>query len=290
MTKLIQYLHGPNWVPACVTALSVRQYGKLDAEHILYSTDPKVLENPYIRYFFDQVREPSWDWRKLWESDLVMERNHPSHDGRKKAWPADFRKFALTKYGCFLHEPCDSGPVLFLDNDIFCLTDARGVLPFQPLTWSARAWVSGDIPRLNGGVLAKSVNFDPAIFLYPLENEAARREAFALHRLDDEALASWSMIHGGLRGLKNLSLRYNKNVASAIPPDSVFLHFNAPEKPWLGRFLKVSCEYYDRWTATARAMMDICGYPEDGAAVPAEWRWPHRLGEWKHHQVCSMRF
>ena len=288
MTTVVQYLHGPNWVPAAVTALALRKSGGLAAGNVLYSTDKNILDNPYLKPFFARVAPPVWDWRALWKMDLCWDKNHPCHDGHLAAWPADFRKFALTKYGCFWHEP---GDVLFLDNDIFCIGEVTGVMPKAPKKWSARYWESNSIPRLNGGVLAKSSDCDIGDFLLPLTNQAAMCEAFELHRLDDEALASWSMIRHGTTDLQRLPLIYNKSIASAIPTGSRLLHFNAPEKPWLGRFLDVSRQQYEQWTSTAREVMEIAGYPEDGEGVEERFRWPFRLGEWQPKRTkMGMRF
>ena len=288
MTTVVQYLHGPNWVPTAITAYSVRQNGGLGAEHVLYSTDQNVLDNPYLPMFFDCVAWPIWDWKALWRMDLCWERNHPCHDGRIPAWPSDFRKYALAKYSCFWHEP---GDVLYLDNDILCVGDVTEVFPKAPQKWSARYWRSNGSPRLNGGVLAKLGDCEAEDFLLPLTNQAAMNEAFQIHRLDDEACASWSMIRHGTDDLYCIPLIYNKNVASAIPPGVRMLHFNAPEKPWFGRFLDISRPQYEMWTETARTVMALCGYPEDGEGVEERFRWPFRLGEWQpKRQKMGMRF
>lgn len=274
--KVIQYLHGSNWVPAAVTAYSVRKHGNISAEHVLYSTDTDVVENPYLLNVFDRVVWPKWDWEALWQMDLCMERNHPYHDGHIPAWPSDFRKYALTKYGCFLHE---QGDVMFLDNDILCIGDINGVVPKEPMKWSARYWEYRGSSRLNGGVLFHVSGWDASDFLIPLENHEALEESFKIHRLDDEACASWSMIRHGIGDLFQLPAMYNMSVASATPRGRL-IHYNAVEKPWLGRYISGVRAFYERWTEVASETLLYIGYPVDGEGVLGRFKWPHRLGEW----------
>ena len=274
--KIVQYLHGSNWLPAAVTAYSVQKNGTKGAKFVLFSTDSDVLSNIYIHKVFDTVEAPKWGWKALWEMDLCWEHNHPYHDGHIPAWPSDFRKYALTKYGCFLHEP---GDVLFLDNDILCVGDISGVMPKHGKEWAARYWEYRGSPRLNGGVLSHVDGWDASDFIRPLEDQNAMREAFQIHRLDDEACATWSMIRHGISDLYQLPGKYNQSIATATPLARL-LHYNSKEKPWLGKYLNSVREYYELWTELAIETCEHIGYNLNGEGVPERWKWPHRLGEW----------
>ena len=291
MQKVIQYIHGSNWVPACVAAHSLRQQGGLTATYTLYSTDEHILRNPFLRPFFDRICLPDCDWKPLWAMDMHYERNHPCHRGASPAWPADFKKFALTKYKCWIQEPCDADDVvLFVDNDVLCCGTVSEIFPELPHTWAARYFVdTKKIHRINGGVMAKNAAFQPERFLPPITHDKYLQEALALHRLDDEACASWTMTKYGIEDMKQLDRIYNAGVAGVVPDDVRIIHYNAPEKPWLGEYIAERRWYFELWTAAAESVMEIAGYPPNGRGVPREFRWPFELGEHPQRQVLGPR-
>ena len=280
MIKAIQYLHGPNWLPACVTCLSLRKNGQLkDATYTLYTTDDSILTNPYVRAVFDCVQRPICPWQTVWSMNLHYEMNHPSHKGSIKAWPKNFRKFALTKYLCFLWEPCEGNDkVMFLDNDTLITGDVNPAFPQMGWAWSARSWTNR-CRRINGGVLAKKAGFPTEHFTEPVLSEEKLLEALKISRLDDEACAAWTMVHYGDKDLWPLARGYNHMIACKPDGGEVIWHFTAPEKPWLGRYLDVNRSAYERWESTAREVCEMVGYPLDGAGVREEWKWPGAIGE-----------
>ena len=308
MIHVIQYHHGPNWLPAAVTAHSIRKNGGLSAPRLtLYTTDSDVLENPYLPSVFDEIREPPEGCDRVWNTDWNQWQLHKSHVGQR-AYPIQFRRFCMTKYFCFLAAPCEPGEtLLYIDSDMLCL---RSIAELENLigqpngqvsagrpTWAARVnyWKSnGEIGHINAGLFAKNSAFEEVAghFLKPVLDPEVFAEALELSLLDDEAALKWTLSKYGRCGLRPLDEGWNLFVGQYMqyPPLSLprFAHWCCPQKPWFGEYPSSTRALYLAWESAARETCELMGYPPDGHDVPARFRWPFQIGE--HPRPRSWRF
>ena len=296
----IQFHHGPNWLPAAVTAYSLRKNGGLRSLRLtLYTTDSNVLENPYLPRVFDEICEPPEGWRGVWETDWNQWKRHKSHVGLK-AYPVEFRRYTMLKYYSFLAAPCEAGEtVLYTDGDVLCLqpvAELENLLNGRP--WGARVnyWTAeGKIGHVNAGVLLKTAAFSDVVerFLEPVLNPDVYAEALQLTLLDDEAALKWTLRRYGTLGLVPLHPAFNafmwnyEHRAPTFAPR--FMHFCCRTKPWLGTYYPTTMRgYYQEWERTALETCRFIDYPPSGRGVPDRFRWPYQIGE--KRQPLSWRF
>ena len=272
MIKVMQYIHGTNVMPACVSAWSIRKFGGLpkDTRYILYTTTPENFQNPLVNKVFDEIAEPTCDWRKIWNLDWTV-RPEPYYRKWNSTYTSDRQRMCFIKYVQWLEEPCDEGDfVIFSDYDTLCVGDLRESFPVEPeKLWSGypyrmkyRNWAGST----NGGFYVKNGLFQRSELpwrlqesLWDVDKYTEAFYNFCPH--NDESAVAYFLNHHGDSTLKKLDTRFNHS-ANTHPRllktieelDVRVLHYLGDKKPWFPLqkpFIRV-CE---RWRNVRHGMM-----------------------------------
>ena len=265
MIKVIQYFHGTSPAlleAACVAAWSIRQNGGLpaDTRYILYTTTPENFENPFLYKIFDEVKEPTFDWRRLWNLDW---KSRPIRESNQRI--AHRAQMCFTKYLQWVEEPCSAEDyVIFHDMDILCLGSLMEALPMtEEQLWAAVPYLTPWEGRIrlgtNGGFYIKRGAFNQTDLPRQMQEMVWNDEKYSwtyhtlLPNMDESAVAYFFHYHG-FSTFKQLDSRFNLwNVKEFIRKrktleqcDIRIMHYAAQPKPW-DTLQKPYIALFNRW-------------------------------------------
>jgi len=285
MIKIIQYMHGSSAAlleAAAVAAWSMKTFGGFREEEvklIFYTTTPENLDNPFLHEVFDEVKEPTFDWKRLWALDWAS-RPSPNYAHGIHGCENNRRQICWTKYVQWVEEPCEPEDyVLFGDMDVLCVGSLTEALPTPE---EDRLWAGvpyrmrhGGKTRVgvNGGFYAKRGAFNQTDLRQQLQEIVWDDEkySFSHHRLCphiDESAAAWFLHTYGYSTFKWLDSRFNfwnkrkhiRRKQTLEQCDIRIMHYVGGPKPWdaLRKPFKALC---NRWR-TIRDRMNETLRPE----------------------------
>ncbi|MDO4571200.1 MAG: hypothetical protein Q4D38_12505 [Planctomycetia bacterium] len=250
--KVIQYLHGTNWLPAAVSAWSLRKNAGFpqSATYTLYTTTPENFDVPELRRAFDSVLPPppAAEVEKLCALDWENVEN-PVAEKQKALYPPDFRKYCLTKFLLWLREPCASRElVLHVDYDTLCVGSLLEAVPTGGKAWSAFRYQNTRaqgilVNTTNNGFLYKNSRFGTLgldkLIETPLWDLDIYRDSLKLCPWGDEVCTAWFGREYGWDTLQELDSRFNRNARAHVlerrtleDADVRLVHWNGTNKPW----------------------------------------------------------
>lgn len=280
MIKVIQYMHGSSPVlleAAAVAAWSIKTFGGFQDEVklIFYTTTPENLDNPFLHEVFDEVKEPTFDWQRLWNLNWD---SRPSPD---YLWPMhkhdDYRRqMCWTKYVQWLEEPCEPDDyVVFGDMDVLCVGSLVDALPTpeEDRLWSGvpyrMPWGGRTRTSVNGGFYVKRGAFNQTDLRQQMQEILWDEEKYAFTHYtlcphNDESAAAYFLYTYGYSTFKWLDNRFNfwqkrkhvRRKKTLEQCDIRIMHYVGGPKPWdpLRRPFKRLC---GRWRDVRDRMYEI---------------------------------
>lgn len=250
MIKIIQYMHGSDpqlLEAAAVAAWSMKMFGgwRDKVRLIFYTTTPENLRNSLLRNVFDEVKEPTFDWRRMWNLDWAA---RPSPD-----YVHGFqREVCWTKFLQWVEEPCELDDyVIYSDMDVLCVGSLVDALP---TTEENRLWAGvtyhmrhgGEIRTCtNGGFYVKRGVFNQTKLRQQMQEIVWDDEkyAFSYHTLcphTDESAVAYFLHTYGDSSFKRLDYRFNfwnkeklvQKKRTLEQCDIRVMHFVRSPKPW----------------------------------------------------------